>query len=190
VLELSKGHIDKNSSDAGSWRALREGDTLCFVSITGTIDALRERLSATAAAGSDGARRHKQGAPVGNLFSSTGGALACVRCATVVRIHKDEDFKGLKVRVALDTAQYQQDLHTGNIACYDGLNVVVRRPRRETSSHALLESARDLMLAAGKSGADPVLPEWLQPTLLGAVDAAAAASSSGNADAASVDQLR
>jgi len=163
VLELSKGHLDKHSSDAGSWRALREGDSLCFAAVTGTIDLLRERLSATAAGGN----RREQAAPDGNLFSSTGGALACVRCATVVRIHKDEDFKGLKVRVALDTAQYQLDLHAGNISCYDSLNVVVRRPRRENSHRALLESARELMLSADQLSGEPTLPDWLHKTLLG-----------------------
>jgi len=173
LLEISAGHLNQSTNDMAGWRALREGDTLYLACVTKSIDPFRERLSATVSGASSDA----------GLFHSGGGAVSQVRVATVTEcITHEKDgkgghgnpvpVKGLKYHLVLDPSQYMLDKTSGELSIYDGMNVVIRRSRRDGQAHTLsiLSGARGLVQQCSGSHAvaSEVFPQWLVKALLGA----------------------
>jgi intron-binding protein aquarius len=77
------------------------------------------------------------------------------------------------LRIKLDSAQYREDLLSGNVGLYDTFNLVVRRPAAENNFRGVLETIRDLMNSETDAGGSMV-PHWLHDVLLGYGDPSAA----------------
>jgi hypothetical protein len=86
--------------------------------------------------------------------------------------HRHQGTKRI-LRVALDPAQYSIDSKSKRgTDVYQAMNLIVRRHGRENNFKAVLETIRGLM--EGSGSIDRVIPQWLQPLLLGYGDPASA----------------
>ena len=86
--------------------------------------------------------------------------------------HRHQGTKRI-LRVALDPAQYSIDSKSKRgTDIYQAMNLIVRRHGRENNFKAVLETIRGLM--EGSGSIDRVIPQWLQPLLLGYGDPASA----------------
>jgi len=77
------------------------------------------------------------------------------------------------LRVALDPAQYSMDSKSKRgTDVYQAVNLIIRRQGRENNFKAVLETIRGLM--EGSGSIERVIPQWLQPLLLGYGDPSSA----------------
>jgi intron-binding protein aquarius len=188
TLDLSRFTTTKDSRMRDEWEAFREHDVVFLLCIdkpdAEAQNRLREYESARV---SGGARKNSRDSQAEMLDFASMFGVRYVRGGEVFE-YRDEadvvlndpsrpDERGGKrtghirhLRLRLDAGQYLSDMASGN-ACYEGLNLLVRRGGKENNFKAVLQTIRQLINTAAVGRA---IPPWMHDVFLGYGDPAKA----------------